>query len=106
MVADPLKDLYRTLGVESSPRALFNPRLYPGVPAVLAQVARTALRFRRAPRLAPTRGQRGLPADFLLDARGQVVAVKYGLHASDQWSVDQLLDHAATARGRSAAGPS
>jgi hypothetical protein len=34
----------------------------------------------------------GLPADFLIDPDGSVVAVHYGRHADDQWSVDQLLD--------------
>jgi hypothetical protein len=43
---------------------------------------------------------------FLPDPRGQVVAVKYGQHASDQWSVSQLLEHAATARGSDATDPS
>lgn len=33
----------------------------------------------------------GLPADFLIDSTGRVVAVKYGRHANDQWSVDELL---------------
>jgi hypothetical protein len=31
------------------------------------------------------------------------MAVKYGQHASDQWTVDELLEHAAAARDRSAA---
>jgi hypothetical protein len=34
----------------------------------------------------------GLPADFLLDPDGTVVAAHYGRHADDQWSVDELLD--------------
>lgn len=34
----------------------------------------------------------GLPADFLIDADGMVVALRYGWHADDQWSVDELLD--------------
>jgi peroxiredoxin len=103
VVADPRKDLYRRLGVESSPRAVFSPRFWLRVPAVLAQLARAVIRAHRAAPLAPTGGQLGLPADFLLDSRGRVAAVKYGRHASDQWSVDELLEHAATARGRSAA---
>jgi hypothetical protein len=56
--------------------------------------------------MAPAGGQLGLPADFLLDPRGQLVAVKYGQYASDQWSVGQLLEHAATARGSDATDPS
>ena len=30
-------------------------------------------------------------ADFLIAADGQVLACKYGVHADDQWSVDELL---------------
>jgi hypothetical protein len=32
-----------------------------------------------------------LPADFLLSADGIVQALRYGRHAGDQWSVDDLL---------------
>jgi peroxiredoxin len=104
VVADPRKDLYRALGVESSARAIFNPRFWPRFPAVLAQVARTLRRTHHGAPLAPTGGHLGLPADFLVDSRGRVVAVKYGAHASDQWSVDELLEHAATAQGHDPAG--
>lgn len=86
VIADPRKDLYRALGVESSPLAVLSPRFWPRVPAVIAQLARTVRRSRRGAPMAPAGGQLGLPADFLLDPRGQVVAVKYGQHASDQWS--------------------
>lgn len=30
-------------------------------------------------------------ADFLIDPEGRVLAVKYGEHVDDQWSVDELL---------------
>jgi hypothetical protein len=33
----------------------------------------------------------GLPADFLVSSGGQLVASHYGTHASDQWSVDEVL---------------
>jgi hypothetical protein len=36
----------------------------------------------------------GLPADFLIATDGRVRACKYGEHADDQWSVDELLEHA------------
>jgi hypothetical protein len=35
-----------------------------------------------------------LPADFLIAPDGTVIAKKYGTHAYDQWSVDELLKHA------------
>jgi hypothetical protein len=41
----------------------------------------------------------GLPADFLIGPDGRVLAVKYGSHADDQWSVDELLDLASAAPG-------
>ena len=71
----------------------------------MAQLARTVGRSRHGAPMAPAGGQLGLPADFLLDPRGRVVAVKYGQHAGDQWSVGQLLEHAATIRGSSPADP-
>jgi hypothetical protein len=36
----------------------------------------------------------GLPADFLIAPDGRVRTCKYGAHADDQWSVDELLMHA------------
>ena len=52
-----------------------------------------AVAHRRAPLpLAPSNGNLGLPADLLISADGNVAAVKYGVHAYDQWSVDELLD--------------
>jgi hypothetical protein len=32
-----------------------------------------------------------LPADFLVDAQGRVVAAHYGRHADDHWEVDEVL---------------
>lgn len=34
---------------------------------------------------------RSLPAEMLVEPSGRVKAVKYGRHAYDQWSVDELL---------------
>ena len=33
----------------------------------------------------------GLPADFLIDAQGNLLHVKYGTHADDHWEVDDVL---------------
>jgi len=46
---------------------------------------------RALPPLQPPGGRYGLPADFLVDRDGRVLAVRYGEHADDQWSVDDLL---------------
>jgi hypothetical protein len=35
-----------------------------------------------------------LPADFLIGSDGLVIACKYGDHANDHWSVDEVLAHA------------
>jgi peroxiredoxin len=84
-IADPGKELYREFGVESSPKALLSPR------AMLS----AARGMKGHPmRAAAGRGEdhMGLPADFLIGPGGQVLAAKYGRHADDQWSVDELLD--------------
>jgi hypothetical protein len=38
-------------------------------------------------------GHLGLPADILIDTDGTVIDAKYGKHAADQWSVDEILQH-------------
>jgi peroxiredoxin len=32
-----------------------------------------------------------VPADFLIDETGKIISFKYGVHADDQWSVDEVL---------------
>jgi hypothetical protein len=46
------------------------------------------------PPVNPDGGRFGLPADFLISRDGRVLARKYGAHASDQWSVVEILDFA------------
>jgi hypothetical protein len=83
LIADPMKMLYREFGVESSLMSLINPKAWPA--------AMTGL-LRHGAGL-PGFGESviGLPADFLIDSAGRVIASKYGSHAYDQWSVDELL---------------
>ncbi|WP_019930798.1 peroxiredoxin-like family protein [Nocardia sp. BMG111209] len=92
LVADPQRRLYREFGVESGPRALLDPRSWP---AIVRGVARTLREARRSgaavPPLRPEGGRFGLPADFLIAPDGRVLASKHGVHADDQWSVDELL---------------
>ena len=88
-IADPEKRYYREFGVESSPRALLHPRTWG---AVIRGTALTALGRYRAPAIKQDGGHLGLPADFLIDTEGRVLAAKYGEHAYDQWSVDELLE--------------
>jgi peroxiredoxin len=99
LVADPDRRLYRELGVEPSPRALLHPRAWV---AMVVGPVRSLIAFARRreplPPLHPRGGRLGLPADFLIGADGRIRAVKYGDHAYDQWSVDDLLALKAAAR--------
>lgn len=93
VVADPDKEQYRAFGVEKGVRALTHPQAWRS--ALRGYAA--ARRHRHHPDYAgvgSTDGTThlGLPADFLIDPDGTVVAAHYGRHADDQWSVDQLLD--------------
>ena len=89
VIADPNRDLYRRFGVERSAVALL--AAWRTVPGALVGAVATAIRTRRLPPLSPTGGELGRPADFLISSAGEVAAVKYGAHAADQWSVEELL---------------
>lgn len=83
MIADPTRELYRRAGLERSAWAMLHPKAWlagmrglvtagAGFPGHVAEVNAT-------------------PADFLIDAQGVVRASKYGRHADDQWSFDELM---------------
>ena len=86
IVADPNNLLYTEFGVGFGLRALLNPRvLVMALPNIIRQ-------FPRLPGIPPgSKGALGFPADFLIATDGRVLACKYGSHADDQWSVDDLL---------------
>jgi peroxiredoxin len=90
VVADPDRNLYRRFGLERSPAALLG--AWRALPRALLGAVATVARIRKLPPLTPTGGEFGCPADILIGSTGVVVAVKYGIHAADQWSVDELLD--------------
>jgi peroxiredoxin len=92
LIPDPDKRLYTELGVESSPRALLDPRAFLPIAraVVLGTFAMLAGR-QKPPAALPHGGRLGLPGDFLIAADGRVLACKYGEHADDQWSVDEVL---------------
>ncbi|SCG57786.1 peroxiredoxin-like family protein [Micromonospora coxensis] len=93
VVADPDKRLYREFGVESSRWSLLSPRAWLPIVRAVARSSWGLLRGReRAPSRTQDGGRLGLPADFLIAPDGRVLAAKYGEHAYDQWSVDELLD--------------
>jgi len=92
VIADPAKRLYAAFGVESGRRALLDPRAW--LPALrgIARSLRLVLRGKQPlPAINPDGGSLGLPADFLIASDGRVLASKYGAHAFDQWSVDEIL---------------
>ncbi|NEW41322.1 AhpC/TSA family protein [Nocardia cyriacigeorgica] len=92
VIADPERRLYREFGVESTPRALLDPRAWPTIVRAVAREVRSSRRPGHiAPPKNPEGGRLGLPADFLITPDGRVVASKHGEHADDQWSVDELL---------------
>jgi peroxiredoxin len=98
LIADPERELYRRLGVERRLSSLLRLR------ALRAAVAGETTAFGKHSTKAgalgpvnPTGGRLGLPADFLIAPDGRISALKYGRHAYDQWTVDELLDHAGRA---------
>ncbi len=94
LVADPTKEHYKLVGAETS---LWYWLSLKTVRAALRGLTRGKFTFKM------TSGPFGLPADFLVDHTGRIVAAKYGRSASDQWSVDELLTLARAARRPAAA---
>jgi len=96
VIPDPGKLLYAEFGVGVSPRALLHPGVYlPLLRAVARSTVAILRRRERGPASRQANGRLGLPADFLIAPDGGTVARKYGRHAYDQWSVDELLRLAA-----------
>jgi peroxiredoxin len=85
VVPDPSRQLYTAFGCTTSPLALLHPRGL--VAALRAALARASA----APSAGVSDGPFGLPADFLVAQHGKLIAAKYGVHADDQWSIDELL---------------
>lgn len=101
VVADPDKRLYAAFGVESAPRALLDPRAWPGILAAVVLGTVALVRGRaHLPSTRPRGGRLGLPADFLIDKGGRVVDFHYGEHADDQWSVEEIVARANLYRSR------
>ncbi|MFF2203485.1 peroxiredoxin-like family protein [Streptomyces sp. NPDC058145] len=101
VVADPDRRLYAEFGVERAPRALLDPRVWgPILRAVVSGTWNVVRGREHLPSAGPHGGRLGLPGDFLIAPDGRVLAAKYGEHAYDQWSVDELLELAARADAR------
>jgi peroxiredoxin len=100
VIADPDKKLYAEFGVEKSARSVLNPRAWPAVFRGLGRhVGAVGKGEEHLTPLKPKNGSFGLPGDFLIASDGSVIASKYGEHAYDQWTVDQVLE---LAKGRGA----
>jgi hypothetical protein len=92
VIADPAKRLYSAFGVERGPRALLDQGAWlPVIRGVLRSIGLVLRGKQPIPPLNPEGGSLGLPADFLIATDGRVLACKYGSHAFDQWSVDEIL---------------
>lgn len=86
LIPDPDRVLYKEFGVEPSIKSLLHPKaLFAGIRGLVSQG--WSLPSRREATL-------GRPADFLVDSDGAIIAVKYGKHAYDQWSVDEVIEKA------------
>lgn len=106
VIADPDKRLYIEFGVESAPRALLDPRAWIAILRSIPFSLRASIVERKPlPPTNPRGGRLGLPADFLIAPDGRVMASKYGDHADDQWSVDELLSLAGRREERNAPPP-
>lgn len=92
VVADPSRALYGRFGAESSVRSVLDPRAW-------CAVVRGSAANHPSSMLRGSGGHLGLPAEFLLSAEGRVFACKYGAHADDHWSVDELLSMVREAHG-------
>ncbi|HEY5832829.1 AhpC/TSA family protein [Streptomyces sp.] len=99
VVGDPHKKLYREFGIESSMAAALHPGVWgPTIRAVSSSMWGAIRRRNHLAPVAPNGGSLGLPGDFLIAPDGMILALKYGEHAYDQWSVDELLELARAPR--------
>ena len=89
LIADPGKSYYHAFGVEKSFWASRHPKaVWKGILGAMQGLIATKA----------TGGTDGLPADFLLNPEGKIIALHYGTHADDQWSVKQVLEFAGSAQ--------
>jgi len=92
VIPDPDRKLYTEFGVEKTPRAILDPKAWGAIFKGLGRsIGATVRREEHAPPVKPAGGSTGLPGDFLIASDGRVIASKYGEHAYDPWTVDQVL---------------
>jgi peroxiredoxin len=83
-VPDPERHWYRYFGVERSLAATLHPKVFGAALAGLVGA--------KSNPFAGGSDQTGLPADFLVNSGGTILAAHYGDHATDQWSLDEVLN--------------
>ncbi len=83
VIADPEKILYQQFGVEKSLASIFHPGAW-------SAAIRGLLKYSIRPS-EKIESYFALPADFLIDKDGTILACKYGRHADDHWSVDEVI---------------
>ena len=83
LISDPTKSLYKAFGVRTSIAAMLNPKMLPAGIKGIWHYGVKLPEIRAASFI--------LPADFLIDSSGKVLASKYGTHYDDQWNIDELL---------------
>jgi hypothetical protein len=72
---------------------VLNPGAWPAIARGLGHSIGAVIRRKeKAPPMVHENGSFGLPGDFLIASDGRVIASKYGAHAFDQWSVDEVLE--------------
>jgi len=91
LVADPDKRLYEAFGAEAGVRAMLDPRSWPTIARALLRATLGLFRGHPVPPIHPPGGRYGLPAEFLIDHDGRILACKYGQHVDDHWSADELI---------------
>jgi peroxiredoxin len=84
LIADPSRKLYKEFGVETSWKALLNLGV---MQKALKGIRKFGMKIPQS-----VEAELGVPADFLINQAGTVVALKYGAHADDQWSVDEVIE--------------
>lgn len=84
VVSDPERVWYRRFAVERSALAVAHPRVVLSALVGLATAPSNPF--------AGGSEQGGLPADFLVDSLGRIIALHYGAHADDQWSVEEVIE--------------
>jgi len=88
LIADSAKVLYKAFGVETSVAAMMNPKM---LPATIKGMWHYGVKLPENYHAAFN-----LPAEFLIDSSGKVLASKYGSNYDDQWDVDELIQLAET----------